>query len=335
MNVAIIGCGLIGLKRMKALSLNDNLLAICDKNINKIKKNTILPKANLYKSYYDLLKIKEIETVIVAVENYQAYQIVIDCLKLNKKVLCEKPLGTNVFQARNIFSLSKKLNLPVKVGFNHRYHPAINLAKKYVEDGRIGEIINIRSFYGHGGRPGMEKEWRSSKKKCGGGELIDQGIHLIDLFRWFCNSEAKRINGEVWNSFWKIKVEDNAYFNIQMKNKIMCNAHVSWTNWKNEFYFCIFGTKGYIKIEGLGGSYGQETLEIGIKKKKGGRPEIKSKFFKSKDISWKKEWNEFKSCLKQNKKINCNANDGLRAMQIIEGIYKSSKNNKSIVINAK
>ena len=334
MKVAIIGCGLIGIKRMRALSPSDKLIAVCDKKIHQIKKKFIFPKTKFYKSHHDLLKIKELEIVIVAVENYQAFQIVIDSLKSKKHVLCEKPLGIDSLQARKIYDLSKATGLAVKVGFNHRYHPAISLAKKYINEGKIGEILHIRSFYGHGGRPGMEKEWRSSKKKCGGGELIDQGIHLIDLFRWFCNAEVVRINGEVWNSYWKINVEDNSSFTLEMKNKVICNAHVSWTNWKNEFYFCIFGTKGYIKIEGLGGSYGLEKLEFGLRKESGGRPEIKSKSFDFEDISWKKEWLEFKSSMQKNKKINGNAWDGLKAMQIIENIYKSNDKQKSIRINA-
>ena len=113
----------------------------------------------------------------------------------------------------------------------------------------------------------------------------------------------------------------------------MCNAHVSWTNWKNEFYFCIFGSKGYLKIEGLGGSYGLEKLEFGLRKKSGGRPEIKSKTFNYEDNSWKKEWIEFKSSIKKNNKVNGNAWDGLKAMQIIENIYKSNDARKSISIN--
>ena len=334
MNVAIIGCGLIGIKRMRALSSNDKLIAVCDKRIDKIKKNFNFPKTEFFKSYKNLLKIDKIDLVIIAVENYQSFKIVIDSLKSKKHVLCEKPLGINSLQAKKIHDLSKTAKLNVKVGFNHRYHPAISLAKKYVDEGKIGKILNIRSFYGHGGRPGMEKEWRSSKKKCGGGELIDQGIHLIDLFRWFSKAEVVRINGEVWNSYWKINVEDNSSFNLEMKNKVICNAHVSWTNWKNEFYFCVFGTKGHLKIDGLGGSYGLEKLEFGLRKKSGGRPKIKSKTFNLEDISWKKEWLEFKSAIQKNKKVNGNAWDGFKSMQVIENIYKSSDMRKSISTNA-
>jgi predicted dehydrogenase len=332
MKIGVIGYGLIGHKRISALQRNDELIAICDVDVKKLKKDYKNKNIKLYSRYTELIKEKEIEIVIISVTNNQVFKIVNACLQYGKNVLCEKPLGINSSQASKIKLLAEKQDLLVKVGFNHRFHPAINDAKKYLESGLIGKLLFIRSYYGHGGRPGLEKEWRSSKKLCGGGELLDQGIHLVDLFRWFSNSEAKLVYGSVWTSFWNIKVEDNAVFNLEMRNNVKCNASVSWTNWKNEFYFCIFGTMGYLKINGLGGSYGDETLEIGKRNLKGGKPYIKVKKFVKKDISWNNEWKSFKSSVIKKQQINGNALDGLKAIETVEAIYKSNKLKKVIKI---
>ena len=235
---------------------------------------------------------------------------------------------TNYKDIINNFKLSKKMRLPVKVGFNHRFHPAMLKAKSLLDRGRIGKILSMRSYYGHGGRPGMETEWRCSKEKCGGGELIDQGVHIIDLFNWFGNSKVLNIYGNIFYSFWKTDVEDNAIINLEMKRNIFCNAHVSWTNWKNEFYFYINGSDGYIKINGLGNSYGCETLELGKRNKRGGKPKIKKFKYTNKDDSWSREWIEFKNSIRQNRQPIGNASDGLKANEIVNHLYKICKKQK-------
>ena len=328
MKVGIIGYGLIGKKRLNNLMTNDQVLGICDtnhKSLEKFKKHKTIKVTTNYK---DIINDSEIEVVIVSVVNNEACKIVCDALRKKKRVLCEKPLGINALESKKIFKLSKKMRLPVKVGFNHRFHPAMLKAKSLLDRGRIGKILSMRSYYGHGGRPGMETEWRCSKEKCGGGELIDQGVHIIDLFNWFGNSKVLNIYGNIFYSFWKTDVEDNAIINLEMKRNIFCNAHVSWTNWKNEFYFYINGSDGYIKINGLGNSYGCETLELGKRNKRGGKPKIKKFKYTNKDDSWSREWIEFKNSIRQNRQPIGNASDGLKANEIVNHLYKICKKQK-------
>ena len=178
----------------------------------------------------------------------------------------------------------------------------------------------------------MEKEWRASKDLCGGGELLDQGVHIIDMIRWF-GGDVKEVLGKVETKFWNMEVEDNAFAVLETLNNVTASFHVSWTCWRNIFSFEIFGTEGYLKIDGLGGSYGLETLEFGKRKKEGGRPDIEIFEFPDEDISWENEWKEFKKACEEHREPIGNGYDGLKANEVIDAIYTSSRENKVIILN--
>jgi predicted dehydrogenase len=341
MNVVIIGCGLIGRKRALALDPEDKLAACCDTNLEIAGAFGKEFSCLAFSDHKILLNEIQFDAVVVAVINKYIKEIVIDAIRLSKNVIAEKPLGRNAAEAREIINamegwkngrmekisnpLFHNSNIPVlKTGFNHRFHPAIWRAKKMVDSGEIGKPLNIRARYGHGGRPGMEKEWRSSKDLCGGGEMLDQGVHIIDLIRWF-GGEIKEVIGKVETKFWPLEVEDNAMAILKTEKDVSASLHVSWTNWKNIFSFEIFGTGGYLRIEGLGGSYGQETLEFGKRKPEGGKPDVQLFEFPTEDVSWKNEWKEFKTSIMEKRDVIGDGYDGLKANEIVEAIYRSSK----------
>ena len=343
MKLAIIGCGLIGRKRALALGRDDVLVACCDTNEASARKFSEEFKCKAYTDHKKLISENDFDVAIVAVVNKYAKGIVVDALKARRHVLAEKPLGRNVSEAAEMLAalpfprppsptVPKSLPLLLlKTGFNHRFHPGVCKAKELLDAGEIGEPFNIRAAYGHGGRPGMEKEWRASRELCGGGELLDQGVHIIDLIRWF-GGEISELTGNVETKFWDMEVEDNAYAIAKTEKGVTASFHVSWTNWKNVFSFEIFGTQGYLKITGLGGSYGLESLEIGRRKKEGGRPDIEMFEFPPEDVSWKEEWKEFKSAISQNREPLGNGYDGLMANKIIEAIYKSSIEKRMVTL---
>lgn len=328
MKVGIIGCGLIGKKRALVLEKDDVLVACCDTNIELGQKFANEFNCTFYEKYTDLLN-SDCDTIVIAVINKFVEEIVTYALKLNKNVLVEKPMGRNFKESVNMMANSKDKIL--KVGFNHRFHPAIWKAKELFDTGSIGKLMFIRGVYGHGGRPGMENEWRASKDLCGGGELLDQGVHLIDLSRWFAG-DIKTVFGKISTKFWNIEVEDNAFMLLQSINDVDIQLNVSWTNWKNTFQFEIFGTDGYLKINGLGRWYGKETLEFGKRKLEGGIPDMELFEYEDEDISWIKEWQEFKAAIKVNRIPIGSGIDGARANQIIDAVYKSSTKNKVIKI---
>ena len=329
MEIAIIGCGLIGRKRALALSKKDRLIACCDINKSVAEQFASEFSCEPFVRYQDLITMLKFDIVIVSVVNKFAKDIVWYTLNSRMNVLAEKPLGRNTAEALEMVNKARKKGVIIKTGFNHRFHPAVFKAKELIDSNQIGTIFNIRARYGHGGRPGMEKEWRASKDLCGGGELLDQGVHIIDLIRWF-GGEVNEVFGNVETKFWPLEVEDNAFALLKTKNNVTASFHVSWTNWKNIFSFEIFGTNGYLRIEGLGGSYGPETLELGIRKPEGGKPEVTVFDFPPEDISWKNEWKEFKSAIEEKREPIGSGNDGLRANEIIEAIYSSSQLKKAI-----
>ena len=350
MRIAIVGCGLIGRKRASALEPDDVLVACCDTDEAIAKKFSREFNCTCFTDYRKLLSDIEFDLAVVAVVNKFTRQIVIDSLKSGKHVLAEKPLGRNAAESAEMLAalrLSQSPRLPVspspsprvsesphlllKTGFNHRFHPGIRKAKELLDAGAIGKPFSIRAAYGHGGRSGMEKEWRASKELCGGGELLDQGVHLIDLSRWFAG-DISTVFGVVKTKFWQMEVEDNAFVYMESITGVDIQFNVSWTNWKNIFSFEIFGTDGYLKINGLGGSYGPESLEIGKRRKEGGRPDIEVIEFPADDVSWKEEWREFRNAIAENRQPLGNGYDGLRANQVIEAIYKSSREKKVVFL---
>jgi predicted dehydrogenase len=326
MNIGIIGCGLIGTKRASALDKEDTLVACCDTNLDTATDFAQKFCCRPFRNHRDLITNGDCDIVIVAVVNKYLKDIVIDALKQNKHVVAEKPLGRNVAEAESMVRAAAESRTVLKTGFNHRYHPAIREAKRLCDDGRIGDCLTVRARYGHGSRPGMEKEWRSSKELCGGGELLDQGVHVIDLIRWFAG-EIKEVYGKAETLFWNINVEDNAFAILKTDRGVRSSFHVSWTNWRNVFSFEVSGTKGYLSVQGLGGSYGPETLEVGIRKEEGGRPDIELIEYSGADESWSREWGDFRAAILEHREPLGSGNDGLMANRVVEALYQSSQTN--------
>ncbi len=333
MNVAIIGCGLIGRKRGLALSTfpEDKLVVVCD--IDKERSKTLSTEFTCESStnWEEVVRRSDVDIIINSSINEVLEPITVAALQNGKHVLCEKPLGRNVKESQQMVDAAKINKRILKTGFNHIFHPALWQAKQILDEGKIGKLLSIRARYGHGSRPGMEKEWRSSKTLCGGGELLDQGVHIIDLIRWYVG-EVIEVYGIAETKFWNIEVEDNAFAILTCQKNVRAMFHVSWTNWRNIFSFEIFGTEGYLFINGLGGSYGPETLEFGKRKPEGGRPDVEEFKYEATDKSWELEWNEFRTAIKEHREPLKNGVDGLRANQVVEAIYESSRTNLPVTL---
>jgi predicted dehydrogenase len=350
--VGIIGCGLIGNKRARFIK-DDPFTSICCasdiiiSNAQALIKEHANCKATAYQDWRDMLDKEDLDIVIVATPNKFLGEISSRAAEKDSHILCEKPLGRNTKEAQEILNAVKNKNVVLKTGFNHRHHPAIFKAHELIERGALGQTYYARCVYGHGGRPGYEREWRASREICGGGELLDQGVHVADLFRWFLG-DFEEAFGTLSTYYWDMEVEDNAFALFKTVKGQTASMHTSWTQWKNRFTFEIYGEAGYLIVEGLGGSYGTETLHIGKRKLAddsnqlmtnnvaphyaGGAPDEEVIEFPGPDISWRSEWKEFTAAIIEKRKPLGNGSDGLEANRMIEAIYRSTQENRPVKI---
>jgi predicted dehydrogenase len=212
----------------------------------------------------------------------------------------------------------------VKVGFNHRFHPALQKAKSLFDEGAVGPLLYIRGRYGHGGRLGYEREWRADKARAGGGELLDQGVHLIDLARWFAGEFAE-VFGHVATYFWKMPVEDNGFLQLRTHAGQVAWLHASWTEWKNLFSFEVFGRDGKLQIDGLGGSYGSERLTVYRMKPELGPPDTQLFEFPGEDDSWRAELLDLRGAIRERRAPLGTLADARAALAIVESAYAQSE----------
>jgi predicted dehydrogenase len=270
-----------------------------------------------------------VDIVVVATPNKYLAEIGIAALEAGKHVLIEKPMGRNTKEAEALAHAAKTSGRLLKIGFNHRYHPGIAAAYGAWSDNKIGSIINARVRYGHGARPGYEKEWRGNPELAGGGELTDQGVHVIDLISWFLGPADEAF---CWQqtAVWPIApLEDNGFVLLRYPENTVVSFHTSWTQWKNLFSLEIFGTKGALVVEGLGGSYGTETLTHWTRKLEGGAPVKEHQIFDGPDLSWEIEWSEFIGAIERGDGAYLGTpQDGLIVMRTLEALYASVESNR-------
>jgi predicted dehydrogenase len=324
MNYAIVGCGLIGKKRLAGLPSGSKLVVACDTNLSRAEE--LVKLAQTGKTVTDFktaVADPQVDAVIVATINSALAEVSAAAIHAGKHVIVEKPAGISVQQIDELIVLEKKYGVCVRVGFNHRFHPAFIKAREIFASGVMGELMFIRARYGHGGRIGYDKEWRADPKLSGGGELIDQGIHLIDLAGWFLG-EFKKVDGHAATYFWNMPVDDNAYLSLRTAKNQTAWLNVSCTEWKNLFSFEIYGHRTKLAIEGLGGSYGVEKLIHYQMKPEMGIPDTKVYEFLGADESWNIEMTKFEEDILLKRKPDAGLAVARAALQIVETIYKKS-----------
>jgi predicted dehydrogenase len=323
MNIAIIGCGGIGEKRLYTLG-NNRLVYAVDTNISRAERLCNLRgQGRAVDNWKNIISDSSIDMIIVATANNLLSEITVATLENNKHVIVEKPAGRNPEELTRVCEAQKSSKALAKVGFNHRFHPSLQKAKMIIETGELGDLMFIRGRYGHGGRLGYEKEWRFNKEIPGGGELLDQGVHLIDLSRWIFGEEFVDISGYIGNYFWNTTLEDNGFMRLLTSAKKMAWLHVSATEWKNIFSLEIYGKNGKLSIDGLGGSYGTERLVYYKMLPQMGPPETTIWEYPFPDSSWQLEFDYFLDCINRDKLPEGNIYDAKKAMDIVYELYRS------------
>ena len=323
MKVAIIGCGLIGQKRARAL--NDCRLVACADVVGEraAALARTVPDAQPVANWQAVVELPDVDIVIVSTTHNALAEITLAAITAGKHVLVEKPAARSTADLRAVIAAAQRARVLVRVGFNHRYHPAIRKARALCAEGAVGELLYVRGRYGHGGRLGYEKEWRANPALSGGGELIDQGVHVIDLARWFLG-DFTEVHGFAHTYYWDMPVEDNGFLLLKTARRQVAFLHASCTEWKNLFSFEIFGRQGKLEVTGLGGSYGTERLAYYRLLPQLGPPETTIWEYPLADTSREVEFAEFVEDIRLGRQPAASLYDAQAALQVIERVYEVS-----------
>ena len=320
---ALVGCGLIGSKRAASLKPGQ-LRYACDL---EAARAAALAKshagATAITNYEQALDDPAVGAVIVSTLNRSLAPIARAAARAGKHVLLEKPGALNAAQLREVAAAAAQAGVKVRLGYNHRFHPALQKARELVDSGVLGPLMFLRGRYGHGGRKGYDREWRADPKLSGGGELIDQGVHLIDLAGWFLG-EFPVVAGHAATFFWDMKVDDNAFLSLRTTGGQTAWLHVSCTEWKNLFSLEIYGRDAKIAIDGLGGSYGPERCTYYKMLPQMGPPETTVWDYPAGDDSWALELAAFGEDIRTGRAPSPGLREGIRTLEIVEHIYRSS-----------
>jgi predicted dehydrogenase len=326
MKVAIIGSGLQAKRRIESIQEigSDEVVAIFGINFETLKKISHRYNVKISSDYQSLIDDSEIDVIVICTPpNSHAFYIK-KALEKNKRVLVEKP----IFQtSQEMLSLRAEfgnlLDSNVICGFNHRFHPGITLMKKKLEEGLIGKTLFARSIYGICARNDYQGEWRSNPEFASGGQFIEQGSHVIDLFQWMLGKPVGIFCKTTNLLFEDAPLEDGGMAILTFESGATAQMHTTLAQWHNEFKLEIFGEKGFLRVAGLGNAYGVETLEIGMRDdQKPFSSEIIQ--FRGSDISWKEEWIGLKNYFQNQTTSNAKFQDGVNAMKIAEAAYLSN-----------
>jgi len=294
--VGIAGFGKIGQLRAEILLERDDVEIVGIYDVVKPTKN----KAGIFFESYDDLLNSDLDAVFICAYNTVLADYTAKALNKGLHVFCEKPPAMKIEELGIVSKALKSSGKVLKYGFNHRYHYSVMEAKKIIDSGKMGKLLWLRGIYGKAGSIDYDKNWRNFQKYSGGGILIDQGIHMLDLIRYFSCEKFNKINSYITTAYWNIKVEDNAFVLMKSDNNVIASMHSSATQWKHKFLLEMCFEEGYLNLDGILSStrsYAPEKLIIGRREFEDitfamGKPKESIVYFEN-DHSWNLEVDEF------------------------------------------
>ncbi len=330
MKVGIAGYGVVGKKRHHSISKNTNFEVIAVSDSNAELRKDIPSEIKFYDSYEELIVHSNIDIVFISLPNKFTADAVSLGLENSLHVFCEKPPSRSLSELMSVKETFKKYPfLKLMYGFNHRFHLSIEEAKAIIDKGTFGKIINMKGVYGKSRMISFNQtDWRTKRDQSGGGILLDQGIHMLDLMRYLSNENFSEIFSIIDNAFWNFDVEDNVYVLMKSPKGTVAQLHSSATQWRHVFNLEITLQKGSLVLGGLltgSKSYGDETLRVitsDPENDHGVPKESTSKY--NEDVSWDNEIKYFSNCLKNDLKIERGSiDDAIETMKLVEAIYKA------------
>lgn len=328
MRVGIIGAGLQAGRRAPVLVglPGTDLVVISAADLESARQLAVSVGCEAAEGWESVVERKDLDVVLVCTPPDLHARISIAAMRSAKHVLCEKPLARTLDEAEEMVAVATETGRVLKCGFNHRHHPAVQQVRRWFDAGKVGEPLFVRARYGIGGRPGYEQEWRADPRIVGGGQLMEQGIHAIDLARWFLG-DFSQVTAFVETEFWRITpLEDNAFALYRTASGAVASIHSSLTQWRNLFSFELGGRDGYMAADGLGGGYGTERAIFG-------RRDFSAPFaeeiveYRGGDRSWLEEWKEFAAAVEGCREPLGSASDGLEALRLVYAAYHAALTN--------
>ncbi len=318
---ALVGCGLVGRKRAAALPPGA-LRYACDVDLARAEELASgTPGCRALAEPQAAFADPAVDVAIVATFNATLAPLARAAVRAGKHVLLEKPGAVRAQDLLDLDAAARAAGVRVRLGYNHRFHPGLLEARRLVDEGALGPLMFLRARYGHGGRVGYDREWRADPALSGGGELLDQGVHLLDLAGWFLGDFAT-VEGHVTTSFWDMPVEDNAFVSLRTAAGQTAWLHASCTEWKNLFSFELYGRDGKVTVEGLGGSYGTERCTFHRMLPQMGPPETTVWEYPVADGSWAAELAAFADDLRLGREPRPGPRDGARTLALVETLYQ-------------
>jgi predicted dehydrogenase len=327
LKIGIVGLGKMGLIRAETIREHDDTILVCGTDPNPPRKG--LEGMQVVPDYQAVIN-SDVDAVFVCTPNRFIPDVAIAALDAGKHVFCEKPPGRNLQDVERIMAAEERnRGLVLKVGFNHRYHFGIMEAKKIVTSGKYGRILWVRGVYGKAEGSGNPNEWRHDPELSGGGILLDQGIHMLDLFRHFCG-EFTEIKSMCATAYWDTPLEDNAFALLRNDSGCIAMLHSSFTQWQHRFTLEIFMEDGYVIVDGMPSSsrsYRDEWIKEG-RRTRGfaiGNPPEQATFCNT-DPSWQLEMSEFVECIRTGQSVrHGTARDAYETMRLVFGIYDADE----------
>jgi predicted dehydrogenase len=326
LKVGIAGYGVVGKRRRVCVDQNPHLqlVGVCDRIFDA--KGEFPDGVRYYRDYRSLLK-EDLDVLIVCLTNEIAPEVTIAGLDRGLHVFCEKPPGRDVADIVRVIRCERNHpDLKLMYGFNHRYHESVVDALRLIRSGELGRVINLRGIYGKSKLITFNQpDWRTKREIAGGGVLLDQGIHMVDLMRLFAG-EFVEVHSFIANSHWGYDVEDNAYALLRTADGVVGMLNSSATQWRHRFNLDINLERGSIILGGIlsgSKSYGAETLTVVTVDHDRDNGDPKEQLTRyNRDPSWEEEINRFSECIRTDQPIESGSSiDALNTMKLVYKIY--------------
>lgn len=322
--VAIAGYGVVGKRRRLFIDQHPALetVAVCDR---VFPEEGTFPDGVRYYQNYQRLFGEDFDVLFVCMTNDMAPAVTMAGLEKGVHVFCEKPPGRDLSDIVRVIECERRHpRLKLRYGFNHRYHDSVRQAMRIIASGELGSVINLRGVYGKSAIISFQSDWRTKRAYAGGGILLDQGVHMVDMMRLFAG-EFVEVHSYVMNSFWQHDVEDNAYALMRTADGVVAMLHSSATQWRHRFHLEIALTKGTIILAGIlsgSKSYGAETITVAhANDNDSGDPmEVTTRY--NQDNSWRDEIDEFAETILHDRPVVSGSSlEALKSMQLVYKIY--------------